>query len=85
MGKAPGSELRLRGKWLYDLGFKPGMKVRVIERFSFLAGTKVLTLRPVLNSEFCILNSPLKTLSLRLLPRRDPQPKHLPLKPMTHK
>jgi Fe2+ transport system protein FeoA len=51
MGNSQGSELRLRGKWLYDLGFKPGMKVRVIERFSFLAGTKVLTLRPIRSTQ----------------------------------
>jgi hypothetical protein len=29
MGKAPGSELRLRGKWLHDWGFRPGMRVTV--------------------------------------------------------
>ena len=64
MGKAPGSELRMRGKWLYDLGFKPGMRVEISDRWSFLTGPK---------------------LSLRLLPRRESQPKNLSLKPMTHK
>ena len=54
MGNSPGSELRLRGKWLHDLGFKPGMRVVVSESWSWFTGRK---------------------LSLRLLPRRDHQPK----------
>jgi hypothetical protein len=28
-GRSPGSELRLRGKWLHDWGYRPGMKVTV--------------------------------------------------------